>query len=795
MLLASLLFGVWAPLTPTCRVWFNTTVNSGTLLYARAESRRRWVASVLLAVLIAVGGGASLFAVAAAHRTDTAFDRLTRQLNYPSISVLGAGDDGFVGLDPEQFDAVERIDGVRGFWVLAFVWVAAEEYPNFFSVAVVDRRGEAPDYLTVDGDRSAMLGADDILVNEAMRDELGKGVGDTVRLLSLTDEQFYASMAGEDIGDLQGPALDVRIAGIIRAPEEISDAPDPFLVMSPTFYEQYADTVGGCLCSIEVNVAPDKMAGVEAELADLFPEASMERTEDLAARLTDTIALQRGAWWAMAVAAAMASMIAIYYALREMTDSLEVDAATQNALGMTRNDRRTARFAILVPSVIVGSVGAAVVAYVLSPLAPVGVTRRAEPTPGLRWDNAVIVPGALAVLAVSALVAGITVSGATTSARRPRSPLALGSPTRSLGERMAFGPGRGAIVGILIATMGIVGAMTLQSSIDHVLTTPALYGADFDAAVTMSTGADKQAVADELARDPDIEAVGVVLTDLESGSQTPISVSGPGGSIGLSPIAIASSKGTVDVLPTEGRAPARADEVTVGRAALDALDVGIGDRVSATGDGGTVTLTIVGVMLEPGVDTTDRGFAMRPDGLEQLVGPTAPRAVVARFAPGSDHAAIVARHDDVFLRPVVAPSEVGNVGQLGGLPAWVGALLATLGALAVLNGAVQTVRRSRRQVAIHRALGFTGSQILRSHLWQAVISAGVGLAIGVGAGVLVGRSIVRALMTSVGAVPVARVPVEMWVAAAAGLVICLLSALITGIVALRTRPGAVLRVE
>jgi len=776
-------------------ICFNTAVNSGTLLYARAESRRRWVASVLLALLIAVGGGASLFAVAAAHRTGTAFDRLTRQLNYPSLSVLGANDDGFVGLDPEQFDAVEQIDGVRGFWVLAFVWVAAEDYPNFFSVALVDRRGEAPDYLTVDGDRSATLGPDDMLINEAMRDELGKGVGDTVHLLSLTDQQFFASMAGEDVGELGGPELDARIAGIIRAPEEISDAPDPFLVMSPAFYEQYADTVGGCLCSIEVNADPDRLPAVEAELADIYPDATLERTEDLAARLTDTISLQRGAWWAMAFAAAAASMIAIYYALREMTDSLEVDAATQNALGMTRNDRRTARFAILVPSVIVGSIGAAVVAYALSPLSPVGVTRRAEPAPGLRWDSAVIVPGAFAVFALSALVAGITVSNNTGRARRPRSPLALGTPTRSLGERMAFGPGRGAIVGILIASMGIVGAMTLQTSIDHVLTTPALYGADFDAAVTMSTGDDKQAVADELAADPDIEAVGLILTDLESGSQTPISVSGPGGSIGLSPIAIASSKGTVDVLPTEGRAPGRADEVTVGQAVLDALEVDIGDRVSAIGDGGTATLTIVGVMLEPATDSTDRGFAMRPDGLEQLVGPTAARAVVARFAPGNDQAAIVARHAEVFLRPVVTPSEVGNVGQLGGLPAWVGVLLATLGALAVLNAAVQTVRRSRRQVAIHRALGFTGNQILRSHLWQAVISVGIGLAIGVGAGILIGRSIVRALMTSVGAVPVARVPVEIWLVAAAGLAVCLVSALITGIVALRSRPGAVLRVE
>ncbi len=707
----------------------------------------------------------------------------------------GLSEDGFNDLDPDSFEQIEQIDGVRGFWALAFVFVAAEEYPNYFSVAVVERRGEAPDYLTLEGTGAAGdLGPNDILVNEAMQDELDKGVGDTVVVNSLTSDQFFASLSGEDTGPPGGPTISARIAGVIRAAEEVSDAPDPFLIMSPAFYAKYRDTVGGCLCILELNVDPDKMAAVEAELAASFPDANIERTEDLGARLTDTISLQRAAWWAMAFAASVAGLIAVYYASREVADTLEADDDTQKALGMRGRDRHWSRLVVLTPSIIIGSASALGVAYALSPLSPVGVTRRAEPQPGLRWDAGILLPGLISVFIVSSAVTGIATRGVR---RRTMSPWAWsgrGGPVRSLGARMAFGPGFGAVVGVVLATTGLVAAMTLESSIDHVLTTPSLYGADYDAVVGLSSGGDRQAVADQLETDPDVEAVGLIWTPVESGSQTPVTISAPGGSIGLEPTAFESRKGTVDMIPTAGRAPARSDEVAVGRAVLEALSAEVGDRITATGQDGSLDLTIVGITVEPANDTTDQGFTMRLDGLERLA-PTAVKTVVARFGAGSAHDAVLARHADIYLRAVVPPSEVGNVGQLGGLPLGVGWFFAALGALALVNAAIQTVRRSRKELAIHRALGFTGAQVICAHLWQAVFTAAVGIVIGAGAGLVVGRAVVRSLMNSIGAVPVARVPGTVWAVGAGCVVACLLAGSIATTVALRRHSSAALRVE
>ena len=45
-----------------------------------------------------------------------------------------------------------------------------------------------------------------------------------------------------------GPSVTARIAGVSRSPEDVSDTPDPFLLLSPAFYQKYGDLLGGCLC-------------------------------------------------------------------------------------------------------------------------------------------------------------------------------------------------------------------------------------------------------------------------------------------------------------------------------------------------------------------------------------------------------------------------------------------------------------------------------------------------------------------------------------------------------------------
>jgi hypothetical protein len=207
-----------------------------------------------------------------------------------------------------------------------------------------------------------------------------------------------------------------------------------------------------------------------------------------------------------------------------------------------------------------------------------------------------------------------------------------------------------------------------------------------------------------------------------------------------------------------------------------------------------VEFVIVGELLNPGVDSTGGGFELTIDGLTTLLTPDV-RSAAVRFAPHADHAAVILRHPDLNIVPVAPPSEVGNIGELGGLPARVAQLLALLGVAAMINAIVVTVANGRRQVAIHRALGFTSAQVVGAHLWQSALVVIAGGTAGGAAGFIVGRAIHHELVDNVGAIADTVIPTALWAVTASVLVVGLVAGCVTSFLALRSRPGAVLRVE
>ena len=94
----------------------------------------------VLPVLVAVGGGSAIAAVAAAKRSDTAFERLLRSTHAANIDVFNR--DG--SLRPVLLDRVMEIEGVTGASQYAFVAVAnPAAQGQFFAFAVVAQRGES----------------------------------------------------------------------------------------------------------------------------------------------------------------------------------------------------------------------------------------------------------------------------------------------------------------------------------------------------------------------------------------------------------------------------------------------------------------------------------------------------------------------------------------------------------------------------------------------------------------------------------------------------------------------------
>ena len=81
------------------------------------------------------------------------------------------------------------------------------------------------------------------------------------------------------------------------------------------------------------------------------------------------------------------------------------------------------------------------------------------------------------------------------------------------------------------------------------------------------------------------------------------------------------------------------------------------------------------------------------------------------------------------------PVEVRNLRDLGSLPTLLGAFYGLVGVAALVHALVVTSRRRTRDLAVLRALGFTGPQIVLTLAVMAVTTVGIGLLIAVPLGV------------------------------------------------------------
>jgi hypothetical protein len=205
------------------------------------------------------------------------------------------------------------------------------------------------------------------------------------------------------------------------------------------------------------------------------------------------------------------------------------------------------------------------------------------------------------------------------------------------------------------------------------------------------------------------------------------------------------------------------DAVGVGSGAILTLD-GLRRLESDPGSGYGVFY----VRYAPGVDpVTAMGSLRRPaSGLSQVV---------------------------VVARP---PSDVENLGRVGGLPGVLAGLLALLAASTLAHLLVTSVRRRRRDLAVLKTLGFVRHQVSAAVAWQATTVALVALAAGLPLGVALGRWSWSLLIDRIG---LGAEPVTPWpVLLAAALVTVLVANLVAawpGRMAARTRPAVALRSE
>jgi putative ABC transport system permease protein len=529
---------------------------------------------------------------------------------------------------------------------------------------------------------------------------------------------------------------------------------------------------------------------------DVAPE------QDDAAKIERSIHHQAQALMGSAAVAALLAFVLFGQALGRVASFAAARHGTLRALGMTRGQliaigvARAAAIAVPAAGLTVA------VAAGLSPLTPIGIARELEPDPGFTIHPLVTGLGAAAVV-FAVLVAGVY---AATRASRETAAASLSAgpvgpakalvgwplpPTVVSGIRLALTRGRGAAAVPVGATLlasalavGIVAvAVTFTASLDHLFSTPRLYGQNWDYRSNYGLPSPESVRANRS------------ISDFARGDYN-LHVQLNGQEVGL--VAMDSNKGRIDPVVTSGRAPQRPDEILLAPKTLDALGLAVGDNVRASLTR-TAQMRIVGkgVVPEDVSNGFGKGAAMTFRAYRRLDPSATASTFEARIAPEGERDATLARLERRFVVPAPAPPRtVADFGGVRDLPIVVSALLAAIAAASLAHTLVTAVRRRRRHLAVLKTLGFDRRQLLATVGWQAATLVAVGLAVGLPLGIAAGRWGWYLFAEQIGVVPEPVTPVlRILLVFPATFLLAIVVAALPAWGAARTRVAVVLRTE
>ena len=795
----------------------------------RSEIRTRWRSWLGLALLIGLAGAAAVAAAAGARRTETAYPRFVQAQNGYDL-ITG----GFPGnIDPAR--ALARIEALPAVAQWARIDVAASTAilpsgrvaPAPELMAATDLAGRAGFRLNrfkvISGRMANPRAPGEAMIDFPTADREDLRVGSIIKYIV------------GDPGAKRPRLAAVRIVGIVASPGQF-----PAVGASSTFSSVYVTPAfvrsngirpspsdAGLLIRLRHGAADRDaflrqmraagLGGVNVPFVQQVQTAGIQRS----------IRLESQALWALCVFIGLAAFAIVGQSLARQTYLDSADLPALWALGFSR--AQLVSLGILRAGAI-GVAAACVVvpvAVLLSPLAPVGLAKIAEPDPGFAVDALPLVLGAVLVAVLTMLASAVPARTAARTAAtvrregpgpgRARSPVftdalarAWRSPAAATGIRMALQPGRGrtavpvrsAIFGATLSIAALTASLVFAASLGHLLTTPRLSGFTWDAFVSVDSQHAKAAAA--LRADPKIAGY-------TRGGFTGVRI----GQVKLMALVLG-GPGPARPVITAGVPPAGAGEVALGASTMREAHTAIGRTVDVAPDqaGGhpkPARMRVVGTVIVPpspfqatrlgegaalalpGYVRIDPGAARRLGGLPFLV----------RFAPGvSRDAGLAAVTKDItglpgpYITAAERPANVVSLASIAGLPVALSGLLALMAAGTLGHTLASSTRRRRRDLAILKTLGLVRRQIRHAVAWQATTIVAIALLIGLPAGIAGGRWAWRVFAAELGVLPEPAVPLTtILIAIPAALALANLIAGAPGQAAARTRPATVLRAE
>ncbi|TML65446.1 MAG: FtsX-like permease family protein [Actinobacteria bacterium] len=370
-----------------------------------------------------------------------------------------------------------------------------------------------------------------------------------------------------------------------------------------------------------------------------------------------------------------------------------------------------------------------------------------------------------------------------------------GDPRRPL-------PVRSSLAGAAFAVMVVVAVALFAASLDHLVSTPRLWGWTWDVG-----GSDSSvSLADVTSSCP---AIKTRLTRV-SGVRDVATICGANVEIGNHPLrgwAFAPVHGKIGATIVKGRAPAVANEIALGADTLDTTGTRLGGRVRVSGSRGRAQYRIVGRVVMPGLSDPEPladAALFTPAGYRRIIGSqdnSGEWQLVVRFRPGVDRATVLSKLKRLEARESPSfgprlPAEIDRLQQIDQLPWEIGGFVAVAATAGIGYALVTAVRRRRRELAVLKTLGFRRRQIRATVGWQASTVTMVGLVIGIPLGIVVGRFAWRLVADGLGVSTATSVPALAVIALVpAALILVDFIAALPARAAARTRPAVVLRSE
>jgi ABC-type antimicrobial peptide transport system permease subunit len=574
---------------------------------------------------------------------------------------------------------------------------------------------------------------------------------------------------------------------------------------------------------------------VESELRAVLPKGvpfTYVQATDVLARAERTLKPESIALGVFGGIAGLAALLiagqVIGRRIRLNTDELDVLRALGADPKMTIGDGLIGTLG----AILAGTLLAGLVAVGLSPLGPLGPIGPVVPL-ALRVDWSVVGLG-MAVLAVVLGTLAVVVAfraaphRVVTRLERERASsvarVATSSglpPAAVTGIRFALEPGvgrnavpvRSAILGAVLAVVVVIGTITFGSSLNTLVSHPALYGWNWSADIDGGGGLGDipgHNVARLLNADPLVGAwTGVYYSTLQiDGMNVPVMGGSPQASVGPPLLS--------------GHAFDGVNQVVLGASTLAQLHKHVGDTVKVGAPGtafttlrivGTATLPSIGVVgsshLEMGSGALLSYTLIPPKARNVFEVPqSGPNAILVRFKKGANQTAgfkslqsIVRKNPQIkgdggSVLSVQRPAEILNYRTLGTTPTLLGVALAAGAVIALGLTLVSSVRRRRTDLALLKSLGFTRRQLASAIAWQASVAVGIGCVIGIPLGLALGRFLWDLFVRQINAVPDPTIPTVSVVLIGVGAVILAnLVAAVPGRIAANTPTAQLLRSE